>query len=209
MLVWLGGEVQEVSRPLSGPPTRFLAVTLLGLVLALGFTAFRVWQVGTDDDERPVDAIVVLGAAQYDGRPSPVFAARLDHAIDLYRAGVAKHLVVTGGKADGDRVTEGAAARAYRTARGVPPTTRSWAATTAGPRWPRSGRSPRVLRDHDLRTAVFVSDSTHMLRVLRMARDIGIDGHGSPTRTEPGRSRSVAWAGRRRRTRSAVWSSTS
>ena len=61
-----------------------------------------------------------MGAAQYDGRPSPIFAARLDHAVELYRAGVAPRLVVTGGKADGDRTTEAATARAYAIARGVP-----------------------------------------------------------------------------------------
>ena len=125
-----------------------------------------------------------------------MFAARLDHAIDLYRAGVAKHLVVTGGKADGDRVTEGAAARAYLTARGVPDdailggddsrTTLASVRAVAG-----------VLRDHDLGTAVFVSDPTHMLRVLRMARDAGIDGHGSPTRTSPV-DRDPSAGGRRR-----------
>src|SRR5215210_7062902 len=68
-----------------------LAVALVG-----GYATFRVWSQGERDDRRPADAIVVLGAAQYDGRPSPLFAARLDHAVELYRSGVAPRLILTG-----------------------------------------------------------------------------------------------------------------
>ncbi len=85
-----------------------------------GYATYRIWAQGQRDEQRPADAIVVMGAAQYDGRPSPIFAARLDHAVSLYLAGVAPVLVVTGGKADGDRTTEAASARAYAIARGVP-----------------------------------------------------------------------------------------
>ena len=85
-----------------------------------GLTAFRVWQQGTIDERRPVDAIVVLGAAQYDGRPSPVFEARLKHAIDLWDSGIASAFIGTGGKLAGDRTTEAAVARDYAIAHGVP-----------------------------------------------------------------------------------------
>ena len=92
----------------------------LAIVLVAGYATFRVWAQGERDDRRPADAIVVLGAAQYDGRPSPLFRARLDHAVELYQAGIAPRLVLTGGKASGDRTTEAASARDYAILHGVP-----------------------------------------------------------------------------------------
>jgi uncharacterized SAM-binding protein YcdF (DUF218 family) len=162
-------------------------VALLGclaIAILAGYATYRVWAQGQLDDRRPADAIVVMGAAQYDGRPSPVFAARLDHAIELYRSDVAPRLVVTGGKADGDRTTEAAAARAYAIARGVPAgaiLVEDGSRTTLESIRAVGG----VLRTHGLGSAVFVSDRPHMLRVLRMAADEGIAGWGSPTRTSP------------------------
>ena len=99
---------------------RLVLATLIGGFIAFGWATFRIWDAGNHDDRRKADAIVVLGAAQYDGRPSPVFQARIDHAVDLYEAGIARYLVVTGGKAVGDRTTEAAAARAVAMSRGVP-----------------------------------------------------------------------------------------
>ena len=148
------------------------------------YATFRIWEQGLRDDQRAADAIVVMGAAQYDGRPSPVFAARLDHAIELFQAGVATHLVVTGGKAAGDRTTEAASARAYAIAHGVP--ARAILAEDASRTTLESIRAVgQVLRAGGLETAVFVSDRPHMLRVLRMASDDGIQAWGSPTRTSP------------------------
>jgi uncharacterized SAM-binding protein YcdF (DUF218 family) len=156
----------------------------LGIVVVAGYATFRIWTQGQRDEQRPADAIVVMGAAQYNGRPSPLFAARLDHAVELFHAGVAKHLIVTGGKADGDRTTEAATARAYAIAHGVP------ADAILGEDASRTTlESIRavggVLRDHGLKDAVFVSDRPHMLRVLRMAADEGITAWGSPTATSP------------------------
>jgi uncharacterized SAM-binding protein YcdF (DUF218 family) len=125
-----------------------------------------------------------MGAAQYDGRPSPIFAARIDHAVSLFRAGVAPTLVVTGGKADGDRTTEAASARDYAIARGVPSD-----AILVEDQSRTTEQSIRMvstlMRDKGLSQAVFVSDRPHMLRVLRMARDDGITAWGSPTSTSP------------------------
>ncbi len=161
-----------------------LLLGCLGVAIVAGYATYRVWDQGQRDDRHPADAIVVMGAAQYDGRPSPVFEARLAHAVALYKAGVAPRLVVTGGKAQGDRTTEAAAGRAYALARGVPPDAildEDGSRTTL-----ESIRAVRgVLRDHDLATAVFVSDRPHMLRVLRMAADEGITGWGSPTDQSP------------------------
>jgi len=158
-------------------------VAVIGLGLA-GYAAFRIWDQGNRDEQRSADAIVVMGAAQYDGRPSPLFAARLDHAIELFHTGIAPRLIVTGGKQEGDRTTEAASALAYAVSHGVPGeailaedlsrTTLQSIRGVAG-----------LMRDEGLKTAVFVSDPSHMLRVLRMAADEGIEAFGSPTRTSP------------------------
>ena len=156
----------------------------LGLGIVAGYATYRVWAQGMRDEQRPADAIVVMGAAKYDGRPSPVFAARLEHAVELYRAGVAPRLVVTGGKAARDRTTEAATARAFAVARGVPPEmilVEDQSRTTL-----ESIRAVgSVMRANGLANAVFVSDRPHMLRVLRMATDDGITAWGSPTGTSP------------------------
>jgi uncharacterized SAM-binding protein YcdF (DUF218 family) len=145
---------------------------------------WRIWDVGNRDEQRPADAIVVLGAAQYDGRPSSILKARLDHAISLYQAGLASHLVVTGGKAQGDRTTEAASARAYAIGRGVPDS--AILVEDQGRTTLESIRGvASVLHDHGLTTALFVSDRTHMLRVLRIAQDEGIEAYVSPTTTSP------------------------
>jgi uncharacterized SAM-binding protein YcdF (DUF218 family) len=163
---------------------RLLLLGVLAAALLAGYTTYRIWAQGQVDEQRPVDAIVVMGAAQYDGRPSRIFAARLDHAVSLYLAGVAPKLVVTGGKADGDRTTEAATARAYAIARGVPESAilvEDQSRTTQ-----TSIRSvATLLRQHGLTDALFVSDRPHMLRVLRMAQDDGIEAWGSPTPSSP------------------------
>jgi uncharacterized SAM-binding protein YcdF (DUF218 family) len=157
-----------------------LAITLL----AAAATTFRIWHQGHQDERRPADAIVVLGAAQYAGRPSPVFAARLSHAVELYHAGLASTFVVTGGRIPGDTTTEAAVARQYAISHGVPEEAiigEDEARNTLA-----SMRSvAALLQERGLRSALFVSDPTHMLRVLRMAADLGIDGYGSPTATSP------------------------
>jgi len=165
-------------------------VVLLGIVGSLAVTAYatlRIWQRGDIDDVARVgaaDAVVVLGAAQYDGRPSPVFRARLDHAIALWRDGRAPVLVMTGGRREGDRSTEAATARDYAVAQGVPvdailmedrgrSTQESLVAVAA------------ILRARGAGPTLFVSDRMHMLRVLRIATDLGMDAHGSPATDSP------------------------
>jgi uncharacterized SAM-binding protein YcdF (DUF218 family) len=163
---------------------RLVVAAIVGALLLAGWMTWRIWDVGNRDDQRPVDAIVVLGAAQYNGRPSAILKARLDHAIDLYDGGLAGHLVVTGGKAEGDRTTEAASAEAYALSRGVPASailTEDRGRTTLESLRNVAG----VLRGANLTTALFVSDRTHMLRVLKIARDEGITAYGSPTATSP------------------------
>lgn len=164
--------------------TRVGLACLLGLVAVIGYTTWRIWDQGGRDDVRPADAIVVLGAAQYNGKPSPIYRARLDHAIDLYEAGLAPVIVMTGGKLPGDTTTEAGAGRAYAIAKGVPE--KAILVEDRGRTTLESLRTVgRMLDQRGLHTAVFVSDRTHMLRVLRIARDQGIEGFGSPTTTSP------------------------
>ena len=177
-----------MSRGLTPESVRDLVRLFLigGLVVAVaaGAATFRIWQQGSRDEQRPADAIVVLGAAQYDGRPSPVFKARLDHAVDLWHRGLAKAFVVTGGKLPGDRTTEAAVARQYALDRGVPADAifgEDEAHNTLESLQSVAGE----LRSRQMRSAIFVSDPTHMLRVLRIAKDLGIEGFGSPTTTSP------------------------
>jgi uncharacterized SAM-binding protein YcdF (DUF218 family) len=157
---------------------------LVASVLLVGYMAFQISAQGDIDERRPADAIVVLGAAQFNGRPGGVFEARLRHAVDLWRAGLAPYLVVTGGKLPADVTTEAATARAWAIANGVPKeailaedrgrTTLESVEAVAG-----------IFRRNDFESGLFVSDETHMLRVLRMAADQGIVAWGSPTRTSP------------------------
>jgi uncharacterized SAM-binding protein YcdF (DUF218 family) len=163
---------------------RLAALGVAASLVAAGYTTFRIWQQGERDERRPADAIVVMGAAQYDGRPSPVFRARLDHAVALYTSGVAPLLVVTGGKAEGDRTTEADTARTFAIAAGVP--AEAILVEDEGRTTIASLRAvAAIFRERGLSSAVFVSDRTHMLRVLRIARDQGIAGWGSPTGTSP------------------------
>ena len=159
-------------------------LALAGGGAVVGYAAFRIWQQGETDERRRADAIVVLGAAHYEETPSAVFAARLDHAIALWHDGIAPYLVMTGGRAPGDVLSESEAARMYAIGHGVPADAilsedqgRDTKASVAG--------VAAVLRAGDLRSAVFVSDRLHMLRVLRIARDEGIEAYGSPTTTSP------------------------
>jgi uncharacterized SAM-binding protein YcdF (DUF218 family) len=163
---------------------RIALVGSLLVALAAAAAAFRIWQQGMTDEQQPADAIVVLGAAQYDGRPSPVFEARLEHAVQLWHSGIAKAFVVTGGKLEGDRTTEAAVARAYAIEHGVPAEA-IFGEDTAHNTLASLGAVSKLLDERGMASAVFVSDPTHMLRVLRIADDLGIDAYGSPTTTSP------------------------
>jgi uncharacterized SAM-binding protein YcdF (DUF218 family) len=156
----------------------------LGALALTAYTTFRIWQVGQQDGRRHVDAIVVLGAAQYNGRPSGALAARLDHAIELYKEGYAPYLITTGGNLPGDLTTEAETGRRYAIARGVPASAILFENT--GRDTLESLQNVRAIFDeYGLHTALFVSDRSHMLRVLRLAQDQGIEAWASPTTTSP------------------------
>ena len=128
-----------------------------------------------DDDARPSQAIIVLGAAQYDGRPSPVFEARLDHAAELYKQGIAPMIVVTGGKQPGDRFTEAGAGADYLHARGVPDDA-ILRETTSRTSWESLRGVGAVPQGRAAITrVVLVSDPFHSLRIRLIAEEIGFD----------------------------------
>jgi uncharacterized SAM-binding protein YcdF (DUF218 family) len=170
--------------PLARTLLQVLAVVLAGVLLLVVYAIYRIAAQGEIDEARPADAIVVLGAAQFNGQPSTTFEARLQHAVDLWKAGIAPYLVVTGGKLPADRTTEAATARAWALAHGVPE--EAILGEDHGRKTLESLEAvERILARNGMHSAVFVSDETHMLRVLRMASDLGITAWGSPTRTSP------------------------
>jgi uncharacterized SAM-binding protein YcdF (DUF218 family) len=163
---------------------KILAVLLILVIAYVGSVAVRVWWTARQDDRRPSDVIIVLGASQYDGRPSAVFAARLDHARDLFAGDVAGHVITVGGSQPGDRFTEAAAGKRYHTAHGVPEG--AIVAVQTGSDTLQSLRSAAsTMRRNHWDTAVLVTDPPHALRSRTMARDQGIDAVVSPTRSGP------------------------
>ena len=162
-----------------------LAVGLLAaVVLYLGVTFAQVWRAARNDQARPADAIVVFGTAQYNGVPSPVLAARLDHAIELYQKDLAPVIVVTGGNQPGDQFTEATASANYLIQRGVPDedVLREVSGTSS---WQSLAAAANFLDDRQITDVLLVSDPFHSLRIRAMASELGLDGHTSPTRTSP------------------------
>jgi uncharacterized SAM-binding protein YcdF (DUF218 family) len=148
--------------------------------LALG--AVIAW--GSRDRAKTSDAIVVLGAAQYWGKPSPVLRARLDHAVRLWRRGMAPRVVLTGGVGVGDTTSEAAVGRRYILSAGVPDS--AILLETTGRTTKESLRSvAMMLRGSHSRTVILVSDPFHMLRLDILARRFGLVPYTSPTRTSP------------------------
>ena len=160
---------------------RLVALLVALVLLVVGGTAASIWWVARQDDRPRSDAIVVLGASQFDGRPSSVFEARLEHAKRLYDAGVAPRVVTVGGGAPGDRTTEGAAGARYLESRGV-----DAVAVPEGRDTLQSLRAvDRLFDDRGWASAVVVTDPWHSLRSRTMARDLGIEAETSPTRSGP------------------------
>ncbi len=156
-----------------------IAVALLWIGSAI---AVVTW--GARDGAQPADAIVVLGAAQYVGRPSPVLRARLDHALELWQRGLAPRLVLTGGTGVGDTTSEAAVGRRYVTRHGVPDsailmedagrtTSQSLVAVAA------------MMQERQVSRVILVSDPFHMLRLRVLSHRLGLTPYTSPTQTSP------------------------
>lgn len=159
-----------------------------GLVVGLLMGAYviatfvQVYQASRNDGARSADAIIVLGAAQYDGRPSPVLQDRLDHALDLYDAGLAERIVVTGGRRPGDRFTEATTGYNYLRQHGVPDDA-LLKEVQGSSTWESLAASARILRERNLTDVVLVTDGYHAYRVEAIAEDSGLDATVSPSDT--------------------------
>jgi uncharacterized SAM-binding protein YcdF (DUF218 family) len=169
-----------VLRPLRQP----LVLVLLAGVAVYTASLIMVSVVSQQDQRRPADAIVVLGAAQYNGRPSPVLRARLDHALGLYRDKLAPLVLVTGGIGRGDTTSEAVVGRRYLVAHGIPED----AVVVQGEDRTTMGSMDAVtawLRTRGLRRALLVSDPFHMFRLRLEARRTGLEAYTSPTESSP------------------------
>jgi len=160
---------------------------VIGVVLAAlgyGLLLTWVWRASRQDERVSADTIVVLGAAQYNGRPSPVLRARLDHALQLYRLGLAKIIVVTGGIGTGDRVSEATVGHRYLRQQSVPDSAlvvRADGRTTA-----ESMHSvAEWMAERELKRVLLVSDPFHMARLKLEARRVHLEPYTSPTPTSP------------------------
>ncbi|WP_236829523.1 YdcF family protein [Blastococcus sp. KM273128] len=163
---------------------RVVGAGVLATVLFVASTALAIWWTARQDARPQSDAIVVLGSAQYNGVPSSIFEARLEHALRLHEQGVAPVIVTVGGKAAGDQFTEAEAGRDYLARAGVPAE-----ALLAVPEGVDTLESMRVVgtafAERGWETAVLVTDPWHAMRAERMAEDAGMEAESSPTRQGP------------------------
>ena len=173
--------------PLRTLVTVVLAVLVTAVVVLPLVAVTRVVSAARQDDRSPSDVVIVLGAAQFNGRPSPVLEARLDHAKTLYREGVAKNVLTVGANQPGDRTTEAAVGADWLMSAGVPR-----ADVTAVPLGHDTLSSltavAHLMADRGWTSATLVTDPAHEARSLAMARALGIAAHGSPTQTGSGSS---------------------
>jgi uncharacterized SAM-binding protein YcdF (DUF218 family) len=158
---------------------RVIAVLMAVAVLYSARVAYRVVRSSEGDPLRKADAIVVFGAAEYSGRPSPVLKARLDHALDLYQAGLAPVVITTGGAGLDPVYSEGGVGRDYLTKQGIPDV--SLIAETQGNDTAESAdRVGAIMRTNHMRTALVVSDAYHIFRIKQMMTMQGIHAFGAP-----------------------------
>lgn len=169
---------------------RLVSLAVGAAVVYLAVTAVQVYQAATRDQAAPAQAILVLGAAQYDGRPSADLTARLSHAYDLWHRGYAPLLVVTGGGAPGDVSTEADAGRRYLEGRGVPASS-ILASPQGNNTWESVRAAAAQLRPKGVQTVILVSDPFHDARIAAVASASGLDPLVSPTHTSPIRGTSV------------------
>jgi uncharacterized SAM-binding protein YcdF (DUF218 family) len=152
---------------------RLVELAVVVVVVSLTAASIRIVHTATLQEVHPADAIVVFGAAEYSGHPSPVYRARLDHGFDLYRRGIAPVLITTGGAASDPRFSEGGVGRDYLKHRGVPE--RNLIAETQGRDTEESAvRVAVIMRANGLRSCVAVSDAYHVFRVRKLLENVGI-----------------------------------
>jgi vancomycin permeability regulator SanA len=184
-----------------------VALVLLIVLTVLGASAMTVWRAAHDDEASRIDradVIIVLGAAQYGGTPSPVFQGRLDHAVLLFRQGRAQSVMVVGGKAPGDSTTEAQAGRDYLVSQGVPAGS-AVAEPVGRTTFESLVAAVKYMHGHGMQSAFLVSDPWHNARITRMASDLGIRGYASATWTSAATSEDTRFTGYARETLAYVY----
>jgi uncharacterized SAM-binding protein YcdF (DUF218 family) len=177
-------KAKEKARQAVNLVRRILTIVVVAIfaLWVLSAAAVLIWS--SRDEARPAQAIVVLGAAQYAGKPSPVLRARLDHALDLWNRHLATLLILTGGTGAGDTTSEAAVGRTYAKKRGVPDS--AILVENEGRTTSESMRAVAgMLEVRGLQSALLVSDPFHMLRLRILARRFGFTPYTSPTQTSP------------------------
>lgn len=169
---------------------KLLAVVVVLVVAYLAVTAAQIWWTARQNDSPHVAAIVVMGSAEYDGTPSPDLAARLSHALALWRRGLAREVVVTGGRESGDHYTESGVSATWLEVRGVP-SRDIVEEDTARDSYQSVSAAARAIMARGQRTAIMVSDPFHEERIVGMATRLGLTAYPSPTRTSPIRGLAV------------------
>jgi uncharacterized SAM-binding protein YcdF (DUF218 family) len=166
---------------------RLAWLALLALILWCIILGWNINRTGAETDPRPAQAAIILGAAAYDTRPSPVFAERLNHGMTLYRRRQVPILMLTGGRGEGARFSEAAVGRRYLLARGIPD---SAIRVEEQSRTTRQNltEARRVLAGDGIDRVLVVTDPPHLYRALSMARGHGFDARGAPTPTSAFRS---------------------
>ena len=159
---------------------RAVSLVVLVGVLYVAVTVGQIFWAARHDETAATDAIVVLGAAQYNGRPSPALQARLDHAVALFADGVAPVVWVTGGRRPGDQFSEASASSRYLIRNGVPDDAVQLE-TTSGNSYESLAAAARYLRDRDQRDVLLVSDPWHAYRIAAIAREVGLNPRVSPS----------------------------
>lgn len=173
----------ELSRPRPRFMKRFVVIAIVALLALLSgylfWTAKQIERESTKDDSQQADVIIVLGAAEYRGKPSPVLQGRLNHALLLYLKGLAPYVLTTGGAGGDPRYTEAEVGRAYLTQHGVPSeailveeggSTTGQSLTTAA----------EIMHRMNFRSCIVVSDGYHIFRAKRMLQFRGLQVYGSP-----------------------------
>jgi len=164
-----------------------LCVALVLVVVWAGWVSWQIHHVGESDEARPVDAIAVFGAAEYEGKPSPVLRARLEHTLQLYQRGIAPLIITLGGEDDMEH-SEGGVGRDYLEAHGVP--AKAIVPETSSANTEESVvRLAAIARERNLNTIVVVSDATHLFRIRQLCRAQGLTVYTSPRIAAGGLSR--------------------
>ncbi|HMF86446.1 MAG TPA: YdcF family protein [Gemmatimonadaceae bacterium] len=177
-------KAKEKARQAVNLVRRILTIVVVAIFALWVISAAAVLIWSSRDEARPAQAIVVLGAAQYAGKPSPVLRARLDHALDLWNRHLATLLILTGGTGAGDTTSEAAVGRTYAKKRGVPDS--AILVENEGRTTSESMRAVAgMLEVRGLQSALLVSDPFHMLRLRILARRFGFTPYTSPTQTSP------------------------